>query len=64
MPLFSLSALVKMGVLAEGHVPAIRELRRANPLLFDFTLKRSLRHRGGGFADAAFETRDFFLRSA
>ena len=64
MPLFSLSALVKMGVLAEANVPAIRELRRANPLLFDFTLKRSLSYRGSRFAAAAFETRDFFTRAS
>lgn len=64
MPLFSLSSLVKMGVLAEAHVPAIRELRRANPLLFDFTLKRSMSYRGSRFADAAFETRDFFTRAS
>lgn len=63
MPLFSMKALVKLGVLDEAHVPAIRELRRANPLLFDFTLKRSLRYKGSRFADAAFETRDFFVPS-
>jgi mannonate dehydratase len=64
MPLFSLSRLVKLGVLEESAVPAIKELRRANALLFDFTLKRALRYRGSRFADSVFHTRDFFLRSA
>ena len=63
MPLFSLPGLVKLQVLDEAAVPALKELRRANALLFDFTLKRSLRHRGSRFADAAFETRDFFTRT-
>lgn len=60
MPLFSLKALVSEGLLAEDAVPALRELRRANALVFDFVLKRSLRYRGERFADAAFETRRFF----
>ena len=55
MPLFSLDALVKGGMLKQEVVPAIRELRHVNALLFDFVLKRHL-----GFADSIFETRDFF----
>jgi len=60
MPLFSLKGLAKLGLLDEAHIPALRELRKANALLFDFTLKRSLRYRGSRFADAVFQTRDFF----
>ena len=62
MPLFSLSGLVKHGLLAEDAVPALRELRRANSLLFDFALKRSLRYRGDRFGDVCFETRTFLER--
>lgn len=62
MPLFSLDALVKEGLLAEEAVPALRELRRANALLFDLVLKRSLRYRGDRFSDTCFETRPFFER--
>ena len=61
MPLFSLSSLVQAGVLPEDAVPAIKQLRDVNSLAFDFVLKRSLRYQGQGFANACFETRDFFL---
>ncbi|MNC93542.1 hypothetical protein D3C83_101970 [compost metagenome] len=37
--------------------------RRYEGLPFDFVTKRSLRYRGSRFADAAFETRDSFLRT-
>ena len=60
MPLFSLSRMVAAGVLDERPVPALRELRETHALLFDFVLKRNLRHQGVGFPDATFETRDFF----
>jgi mannonate dehydratase len=61
LPLFSLQGLVGAGLLEERLLPALQSLRESNPLLFDFVLKRSLRYRGSRFADAAFETRDFFL---
>lgn len=60
MPLYSLNALVAAGLLGEELVPGLRELRRHNALLFDFTLKRFLRHRGERFSDACFHTRPFF----
>jgi mannonate dehydratase len=63
LPLFSLQGLVAAGLLEEGMLPPIQSLRESNPLLFDFVLKRSLRYRGNRFADSAFETRDFFLRT-
>ena len=64
LPLFSLSGLVAAGLLEEKQLPPLQSLRESNPLLFDFVLKRSLRYRGSRFADAAFETRGFFLRNA
>jgi predicted TIM-barrel fold metal-dependent hydrolase len=60
MPLFSLKSLVGEGVLDERHLPGLREIRQANALLFDFTLKRLLRVKGRGFSAKTFETRGFF----
>ena len=61
MPLFSLDRLVSIGVLDPKVVPALRELRDVNALLFDFVLKRNLRSGGRGFPASAFETRGFFV---
>jgi predicted TIM-barrel fold metal-dependent hydrolase len=63
LPLFSLKALVAEGVLDAALIPALREVRHANALLFDFVLKRHLKYRGRGFSAKTFETRDFFQRS-
>jgi hypothetical protein len=63
MPLFSLNRMVKDGVLDGRAVPVLRELRPANALLFDFVLKRNLRHQGRALPASAFETRGFFERS-
>ena len=60
LPLFSLPGLVKQGVLAESALPALRELRQTNSLLFDFALKRNLVFRGRKLPDSAFESRSFF----
>ncbi|HUP98237.1 MAG TPA: amidohydrolase family protein [Usitatibacter sp.] len=60
MPLFSLARMVSDGLLDERLVPALRDLREANALLFDFTLKRNLKSQGTGFPLSTFETRDFF----
>ena len=60
MPLFSLSNMVKAGILEEKLVAPLRQLRETSALLFDFTLKRNLRYQGAGFPPSAFETRDFF----
>jgi len=63
MPLFSITQLVGAGLLDERAVPVLRELRETNALMFDFVLKRSLRHRGASFPASAFETRGFFERA-
>ena len=60
MPIFSLDYLVSIGLLGASAAPVLTEIRRHNPLLFDFVLKRHLRSRGKGFARAVFETRHFF----
>ena len=64
MPLFSMNAMVAAGVLDAEAVPPLRELRNVNGLLFDFVLKRNLRHRGAGLPASAFETRGFFVEGA
>lgn len=55
MPIYSLRRFVERGLLAEAEAPVLAELRRYNPLLFDFVLKRSLRRGGARFSGAIFE---------
>jgi mannonate dehydratase len=62
LPLFSLDRMVEDGLLDAAVVPALRSLRESNALLFDFVLKRNLRHDGNRLPHSAFETRDFFMR--
>ena len=60
MPLYSLDFIVSLGLLAPAAAPVLTEIRRYNPLLFDFVLKRSLRLRGAALGRSVFETRRFF----
>ena len=60
MPLISVHALADMGLLDSREVPTIVEIRRHNPLLFDFVLKRRLVAGGRRFAAGVFETRGYF----
>lgn len=60
MPLFSVAQLAALGYIKEESVPVINEIRKANPLLFDFVLKRNLQYKGKSFSTSVFETRDFF----
>ena len=61
MPLFSVESLVSLGVLDAAAAPVLSEIRRYNPMLFDFVAKRSLRTRSGRrFPATTFETRGFF----
>lgn len=60
MPLISPSILASDGLLDEEAVPVLEHLRNYNPLMFDFVLKRHLRHEGNRFPAQAFETRAFF----
>jgi mannonate dehydratase len=62
--LTSLRKLIKLQLLDAATQAFLIGLREHNPLLFDFALKRLLRYNGVGFADAVFETRDFFDRKA
>lgn len=60
MPLFSVKQMAERGYLDAQHVPYISELRRYNPLLFDFVLKRNLRWQGKRFAPLVFDSRRVF----
>ena len=60
MPIFSVDYLVALGLLEPSAAPVLTEIRRHNPLLFDFVAKRSLRADGNRFARSVFETRPFF----
>ena len=55
MPLFSLPALVKAGVLPEAEAPVLQQVREHNPLVFDFMLKRRLRWQGQALPATVFE---------
>ncbi len=60
MPLFSTGYLVELGLLPTDSAAVLDSIRRYNPLLFDFVLKRTLRWQGRGFSPSVFETRPFF----
>ena len=61
MPLFSLRRFVEGGYLKETEAAVLSEIRRYNPLLFDFALKRSLAKDGRRLAPVVFESRRLFL---
>jgi uncharacterized protein len=60
IPLFSPRGLLEQGYLTQAQVRVLSEIRRYNPLLFDFVLKRSLTKGGRRFAPAVFESRRVF----
>jgi hypothetical protein len=57
MPLFSLHKLAADGLLNEGDIPLLNMLRRHNPLLFDFALKRHINYQGRRLSNGIFESR-------
>ena len=64
MPAFSLRRLADAGFLDSDQAQVLREIRRYNPLLFDFVLKRHIAVDGERLPPAAFETARFFRRSS
>jgi uncharacterized protein len=60
MPIFSVDYLINIGLLDKESAPVLSEIRRHNPLLFDFVLKRRLRSGGKALSAGVFETRSFF----
>lgn len=63
MPLFSLKQLMHARYISAAQAKVLSEIRRHNPLLFDFVLKRTLRVGVKGFAKEVFHTRRVFDRS-
>ena len=61
MPLINVHAIAGRGLLDPREVPVIVEIRRHNPILFDFVLKRRLAADGRRFAPGVFETREYFV---
>lgn len=60
LPLFSAKGLATAGFMGEADTEVIAEIRRYNPLLFDFVLKRSLRLNGKALSPRVFESRHIF----
>lgn len=60
VPLFSLRRFVKQHYLTDAQAQVLSEIRRYNPLLFDFVLKRSLVSGGQRFTPVVFESRRLF----
>ncbi len=63
VPLFSLSQLVRLGLIEQQVAPVVFELQKYNPLLFDLALKRNLQWQGQRFPRRVFETAGFFDNS-
>jgi mannonate dehydratase len=60
LPLISPDRLAGVGLLPVAEVPVLTQIRRHNPLLFDFVLKRRLAAGGKRFTEPVFRTRPFF----
>jgi hypothetical protein len=63
MPLFSPLNFVRWGHITESEANILSEVRRYNPVLFDFMLKRFLNVEGQQFSASVFETRTKLLVS-
>lgn len=61
-PLYSLAALSRAGLLSPDLIRPLQTLRRRNPLLFDFALKRVVRADGAGLGRVVFDTRAHLAR--
>ncbi|MGH8670493.1 MAG: amidohydrolase family protein [Burkholderiales bacterium] len=60
MPLFSMDMLVEAGYLNRRDAEVLSSIRRHNPLLFDFVLKRTVAYRGQRFPPTVFESARLF----
>ncbi len=60
MPLFSIDYMLEKKFIAAPVALVLKEIRKHNPLLFDFVLKRHLQFEGKTLASTIFETRPFF----
>jgi len=60
VPIVSIRKFVSKGYLRSEQGDVLAEIRRYNPLLFDFVLKRALASGGRRFTPVVFETRRIF----
>ncbi len=63
MPLVSTNNLARQGLLHHDDLAFLQALRRYNPLMFDFAVKRLLNINGHGFSTDVFHTRTFFQQA-
>ncbi|HOY69598.1 MAG TPA: amidohydrolase [Methylotenera sp.] len=63
-PLISSEQFYREGMLAKEHIPFLQEVRKYNPIMFDFAMKRLLCFEGKRFPASVFETRGFFQQSS
>jgi mannonate dehydratase len=61
LPVISLKQLRREGYIKNSDFGVLNELRRHNPLLFDFVLKRTIELDGNHFSKQVFETRRHFI---
>ena len=64
LPVFSLRKLVREQFIDRDAARALTEIRRHNPILFDFTLKRLVRSGNKRFSPRVFESRRVYGRTA
>ena len=60
MPLISTRHFARSGLINEADTPVLSIVRRYNPILFDFLLKRRLRWHGHRLGPTVFEARWVF----
>ncbi len=60
MPLINTKQLSRLGLIDSEHLPFLQELKKYNPLMFDFAVKRLLQFDGVRFDKTVFETRKVF----
>lgn len=63
MPLFSTRGLAEAGLIAESAVEPLVQIRRHNPMVYDFVLKRLLRAGDRALPVTTFATRGLFERA-
>ncbi len=63
MPLFSTQSMYEKGFIPAKAVEPLREIRRYNPVLYDFVLKRQISWKGKQFSKAIFESKLFFEKN-
>ncbi|MEQ1486994.1 MAG: amidohydrolase family protein [Methylotenera sp.] len=59
-PLITSGQFYREGMLAAEHLPFLKDVRKYNPIMFDFAMKRLLSFEGKQFPVSVFETRRMF----